>query len=152
VFRYSLPHAPEIPDTWLFGTPTALAVGGLASGFFAWRRRVQPPSPRWTAVSIAVVTVAVVGVGLALARQAGMSVSDAVTHSRSFHGIVHVEQDDEGSDFHVLKLRHGRIAHGIQYTADDKRREPTSYYGRDTGVGLAIENHPRRRTGMRVGV
>jgi len=152
VFRYSVPKFPEISDAWLFGTPPVLAVAGIAAGFVSWRRPTGPPSPRWTGLTIVVVTVAVVGVGLALARQAGTAVSDAREHSRSFHGIVHVEEDDIGFDSHVMKLRHGRIVHGIQYMADEKRREPTSYYGRDTGVGLAIDHHPRRRDGMRVGV
>jgi spermidine synthase len=152
VFRYSVPKFPEISDPWLFGTPPVLAVAGLATPLISWRRPAGAPSPRWTGLTIVVVTVAVIGVGLALARQAGTAVSDAKEHSRSFHGIVHVEEEDAGFDSHVMKLRHGRIIHGVQYMTDEKRREPASYYGRDTGAGLAIDNHPRRREGMRVGI
>src|SRR5271167_1592222 len=41
-------------------------------------------------------------------------------------------------------LRHGQIIHGEQYSAADKRREPTTYYGRDSAIGLTLLNHPRR--------
>jgi spermidine synthase len=41
-------------------------------------------------------------------------------------------------------LRHGQIIHGEQYPAADKRRQPTTYYGPDSGVGLVMLNHLRR--------
>ena len=35
-------------------------------------------------------------------------------------------------------LQHGRITHGIQFINSSLRYEPTTYFERDTGVGLAI--------------
>jgi SAM-dependent methyltransferase len=36
------------------------------------------------------------------------------------------------------KLMHGTIDHGLQFLAEDRRRQPTTYYGPSSGVGLAI--------------
>src|SRR6185436_19334321 len=49
-------------------------------------------------------------------------------------------------------LRHGDIIHGTQYQTPDLQGEPTAYYGRNSGIGLAIEHHPKRETGLRIGV
>jgi len=38
----------------------------------------------------------------------------------------------------------GRIEHGFQFTAKDKRFWPTSYFGLTSGVGIALRFHPRR--------
>jgi len=43
-----------------------------------------------------------------------------------------------------LDLVRGQIRHGSQFTAASERAIPTAYYGRDTGVGLALTHHPRR--------
>ena len=45
---------------------------------------------------------------------------------------------------------HGMTVHGVQYL--DDRAHPTTYYVRDSGVGLLLLNHPQRGLGMRVGV
>jgi spermidine synthase len=158
VFRSSLPWMPPISDSWLFGTPSTLAVAGLASTFWRQRRQrttVPPLVPRPPSATLTTTAAALglIVVGIALAQVAWVPLAKAVEHSRSFYGIVHVEVSGDADDEERgLQLRHGRILHGIQYEAADKRREPTSYYARDTGIGLAIEHHPRRAGGLRVGV
>jgi SAM-dependent methyltransferase len=51
---------------------------------------------------------------------------------------------------------HGRIAHGAQFTDEAKRGQPTSYFARDSGVGIALERYRALRgdsgRGLRVGV
>jgi spermidine synthase len=42
--------------------------------------------------------------------------------------------------------------HGFQFHDDTLRNLPTSYYGKTSGVGLAILNHPQGGKDMRVGV
>jgi hypothetical protein len=50
------------------------------------------------------------------------------------------------------KLMHGTIDHGLQFLGDlDRRRQPTSYYGPGSGVGLALRE-ARERGPIRVGV
>ena len=103
----------------------------------------SPPAPsRWELLVV----------GVALGHVTWSPLANTVQHSRSFYGIVHVEAVDPDGDGHVVRLRHGRIVHGTQYRAPDHVRRPTAYYGRDSGVGLAIEHHPHRATGLRVGV
>jgi hypothetical protein len=71
---------------------------------------------------------------------------------RGFYGILKVTEVP-GAEAHVA-LMHGRIVHGIQLLAEERRLEPTTYYGRASGVALALEHHPRRAAGepLRVGV
>jgi hypothetical protein len=62
---------------------------------------------------------------------------------RNFFGVVRVlwEVDAIGKR---MTLSHGRTVHGWQYADPDKRMLPTSYYGADSGAGLALRFHPRR--------
>lgn len=61
--------------------------------------------------------------------------------SRNFYGVLRVkyESGDE-EDFMPPKksLTHGQIRHGFQFDDDYWKRQPTTYYGRKSGIGLAI--------------
>ena len=80
--------------------------------------------------------------------------SSAVSVSRNFYGVLTVETiNAESPELCRLNLRHGRIIHGFQYQSPDKRRIATTYYGKASGIGLALLHHPRRAEGtLRVGV
>jgi len=65
---------------------------------------------------------------------------------RNFYGVIRV-RDWEGKENSMI---HGMTVHGIQYL--DDRAHPTTYYVKDSGVGLVLLNHPNRGQGMRVGV
>ncbi len=72
---------------------------------------------------------------------------------RNFYGVLRV--CEMGADIprrRALSLMHGPTIHGLQFQQADRRREPTAYYTKDSGVGLAILNYPRRASGLRVGV
>jgi len=69
--------------------------------------------------------------------------------TRNFYGLLRVVQNPQDLS---LKLLHGRITHGFQFTDSARAGIPTSYYGRGSGIGLAIENHPGRERGLRIGV
>jgi hypothetical protein len=65
--------------------------------------------------------------------------------TRNFYGALTVYSlNNEDPEKHNFKLRHGRIVHGIQYTAPDKRKLPVSYYTPDSGLGLLMAHLPRR--------
>ena len=50
-------------------------------------------------------------------------------------------------------LYHGRIAHGEQFMNASRRREPTGYYGLNSGLGEAIKTQRRvSRDRLRIGV
>jgi hypothetical protein len=70
---------------------------------------------------------------------------------RDFYGALRTK--DTGPETSVDAMRrliHGVILHGEQYLNPARRDEPTTYYGPDSGVGVAIHSvHPQ---GQRVGI
>ncbi len=87
--------------------------------------------------------------------------SDSLATARNFYGVLRVRNytDDDVQPPRVVRaLVHGRIMHGQQFLEGQLRFRPTSYYGPDSGVGIAINEHPRRveahKTGpeFRIGV
>jgi SAM-dependent methyltransferase len=80
---------------------------------------------------------------VSLVRQAVNLERDTVVRSRNFYGVLRVKViPNEVSP--RLVLSHGRIEHGFQFTDKDKHRWPTSYYGPESGIGLALTHHPNR--------
>lgn len=95
----------------------------------------------------------VIAIALALGWQVRDELSDNLHVSRGFFGVLRVDiQNDDG--LRSNRLRHGRINHGYQLLEPEKALEVTSYYGPQSGGGLAIAKHPRRTAGesMRLGV
>ena len=73
--------------------------------------------------------------------------------ARNFYGVMRVKEyslGDEGEP--AYELMHGITLHGLQYKDPSRRSMPTTYYWEGSGVGLAINNHPNRSHGMKVGV
>ena len=68
---------------------------------------------------------------------------------RSFFGVHSVLLDQSGK-FHVLM--HGITIHGAQYLAPEKRREPTTYFHRDSPLGQAFHALGVKDRFQRVGV
>ena len=103
------------------------------------------------AVGCAAVAVAIgLGVRSLAARQS--SVVNLET-TRNFYGVLRVneisvdesEEDDDDSDqVGRRELMHGSILHGFQSLDATQRRRPTTYYVRGSGIGLALDHHPRR--------
>jgi spermidine synthase len=62
--------------------------------------------------------------------------------SRNFYGAVTVS--DFGGDAPWRSLRHGAILHGGQYIdSESRRRQPSTYYSRQSGIGIALEKLAR---------
>lgn len=100
------------------------------------------------------VLVWVVALSVALAFHVEDTFRGAERIVRNSYGVLRVLRNDAGTPEEVVKLKHGRIIHGLQFTSDLRRREATSYYVPRSGIGLTLERHPRRRAGesLRVGV
>jgi hypothetical protein len=76
-----------------------------------------------------------------------------VEQERNFYGVVSVwDINSDKPDERLLRLNHGAIAHGQQFTAPDKRRRPLTYFTADSGVGEAILELQKRRARIKVGV
>ncbi len=72
---------------------------------------------------------------------------------RNFYGVVVVRELDKmdwPSPGYVLI--HGVTIHGFQLKGKEQGKLATSYYGEQSGIGLAILNHPNHGKGMKVGV
>jgi len=60
-----------------------------------------------------------------------------IVMQRSFYGTLRVREAGSG-EHQVRRLLHGVILHGEQFTRAEDRLEPGTYYGRSSGIGLAI--------------
>lgn len=105
----------------------------------------------------ALALVVVAGSGAAYLWEHGQSEAPGLLRaSRDFYGLVSAA--DEGTEDLprgvLRKLYSGRIVHGMQFLKPGERRHPISYYGKISGVGIAISQHPRRLAGepLRLGV
>lgn len=95
--------------------------------------------------------------GLVMAALVPFTVFDAgsrpvLAASRNFFGVLRVTEARDAPGPRRL-LTHGATTHGTQFLDARRRRYPTAYYGRASGIGIAIQsirNHLRRP--LRVGV
>jgi hypothetical protein len=89
--------------------------------------------------------------GVTLWIQTNDAGSEKIYKSRNFYGVLSVyEHRRTEPDAHHFLLQHGRITHGLQFVDPDQARWPTSYYGQDSGIALAINALPPgpRRIGL----
>jgi hypothetical protein len=92
--------------------------------------------PRWWAWLASFCLIVLLG------TQLYQSEKDAADHliyrGRNFYGILRINDSDDEDP--VRTLLHGTINHGEEYLDSAGRREPTTYYGRETGIGRALED------------
>jgi hypothetical protein len=97
---------------------------------------------RWAGPAAALVITA------ALAWGVRDYIKDYRVLARNFYGGLRVRDSIEGG-LPVRILTNGVIDHGEQYLTPGRRRYPTTYYGPDSGVGLALRS--LERPGVRAG-
>jgi hypothetical protein len=72
--------------------------------------------------------------------------------ARNFYGVLRVADVTDDDDAQPMRdLYHGSITHGAEFLDATERRQPTTYYGPRSGVGVAIANahsNPGRRLGI----
>ena len=114
------------------------------------RRRWKP---RWAFPLFGLGVLAVlVGAGVVLVMEAREEIRYSLSASRNFYGVLQVtEYNAEDPEQHHYVLSHGRVMHGCQYTSESLRYVPTTYYGANSGIGLALLNR-RPDLPMRIGV
>lgn len=119
--------------------------------------------PSWRVawwVTNALVAVVVVSTFL-LAR--GES-ADSTRMARNFYGVLRESEEvapnvvllkehaeAQHDDLRFRRLTNGTISHGLQFLTPSRRDQPTSYYARNSGVGVALRSL-RARGRLRVGV
>ncbi|MGO9275374.1 MAG: spermidine synthase [Terriglobia bacterium] len=123
---------------------------------------------RWRPAWLAALTMAaalVVGLAVMVYRQS----REPRLMVRNFYGVLRVldsglppdqaaasavkraKKPARDQDRPKRKLMNGTITHGVQWLLPEQRRLPTTYYGTDSGVGLALReatHHGRVRAGV----
>lgn len=148
-----LPLAQDVAGRWglllyvLFFVLVAVLLTSLLYQLSVGRR-FHPAHPGW-------VRAGELGfwglVSLLLLLQRDAYMEDVRIATRNFYGVLRVVADDEeDKDLACLSLQHGRIRHGKQFVAAEKRRLPTMYYTEESGVGVVLRTHPAASNGLRV--
>ena len=134
-----------------------LALLGVAAAALApsmrdrgwWPARMWPTPARWAPAALLVLACATLVWG-ASSRAAGGGTrrGETIEVSRNFYGILRVFRGwviTPGQPvIPRIEIEHGRVVHGTQLEPEHLRRVPTTYYGANSGVALALQAHPRR--------
>jgi hypothetical protein len=135
-------------DYWEFylclaaGCGVAIVTWWHARGMIGPKRR-----PNTLSLAAAMLLVAIVGVMFADRWQQNALAIDV---DRNFYGVLRTERVRNGQ-LTVAVLRNGGIIHGVQYQSPEYEREPTSYYSRGSGVGVAAAVLADRPHPLRIG-
>jgi hypothetical protein len=128
--------------------PVAGLIGFLVVvGAFAFRSRRDTTKRQFRFVQLLVFAVGGVAI-LALVRST-QPLPGLYLSARNFYGAIRVFDVPHGK-----MLMHGRTVHGGQFEPPVDK-EPTTYYGRQSGIGMVMQNHPKRNVGdgsLRVGI
>jgi spermidine synthase len=134
--------------------PVGLGLCGLLVPVVYWRDPELRPGRRFALLGLACALAAslvVVAVGEAPSKRLMV---------RNFYGVLSVTDElapgqpqwpgqasaEELESRRWRKLMNGAIDHGLQFLIAARRREPTAYYGPDSGIGIALRaanrSHP----------
>jgi hypothetical protein len=105
----------------------------LLAALMLWRSRRGPHG--WVAAAAAVTLLAIA----AAAYRIHDTLTEVVDIERNFYGVVRIREyatDQPGQVERVLI--HGRVMHGQQFMAPQRRRQPTSYYSEASGIGRLL--------------
>jgi SAM-dependent methyltransferase len=123
---YELPFA-------LFATAVLVLVSTW--GYYAWPVRLL-----WVGVSGCMAAV--------FAANVVAYHENALLLVRNFYGCLRVVESPHVGPDQTRTLFHGTIQHGAEFLAPDRQRSPTTYYGPDSGIGIALReclpSAPRR--------
>ncbi len=113
----------------IFELPIVLLLAALLATVVLWREG-------WSArLFWACVTVSM---GAVLVSNVRTMRESTVAMMRNFYGALRIQEFKIGLQLPYRSLVHGTIEHGAQYLSFPENRNPTTYYGRRSGVGLAL--------------
>ncbi|HLY63909.1 MAG TPA: hypothetical protein VKU60_00125, partial [Chloroflexota bacterium] len=101
------------------------AVAVLATWNSGWQARLL-----WSAATAGL---------LALVIMLHIANGHSLLEERNFYGTLRVTQTNAPIALTIRTLTHGTITHGTQWFAPDFRRNPTTYYAPDSGIGVALD-------------
>ena len=103
-------------------------------GWSVFHARRLRPGWLWGIASLGVAVV-----GFLLGLHVSGERANLIAGERSFYGVLKVYEIDRDTPRWRRFLFHGGLEHGAQLLADTRRSQPTSYYGPQSGMALAIE-------------
>ena len=140
---------------WAHGLDVSLLAAVVLTALLGWllRRVAFPASKYWPRIVVGTV---IFFAECFMVVRINVSGQNTLAADRNFFGTLRVQvwPGDGKTVPPFVQLTHGQINHGLQFTDDKLRRQPTSYYGPMSGVALAVSRHPRRLAGLplRIGV
>jgi hypothetical protein len=113
----------------IFELPIVLLLGAALAAVVLWR---EGWSARlfWACVTACMCAVLIVNVRTMR--------ESTVAMMRNFYGALRIQEFKIGLQLPYRSLVNGTIEHGAQYLAFPENRNPTTYYGRRSGVGLTL--------------
>ena len=120
---------------WLLAA-LVLVISFRAKTGLTWRTRWWPLWP--------VMLAGVLALGATLLHQSQRAAQNTVSMSRNFYGVLRVIEAATNTPFHVYKLNHGGITHGLQFTEPSLADIPTTYFNPPSGVGVVMNQFPRQ--------
>jgi len=142
-----LPGVPALLEKLRF-YPLALLIGVVVVlGAYILGRGQHFPQRGFRFVQVPAVCLAVLA--LAALYYSTQPSPDLYLGSRNFYGVVRVFRYTA-----ARVLWHGRTVHGMQLDPPYDR-EPLTYYGKQSGIGILLQNHPKRNIpgeSLRVGL
>jgi spermidine synthase len=121
-----------------------LAMGLSLATFFATRNwRATATDYRQSRIATPIVLVWVL---FSLFTAIPARAPQTIDQRRNFFGVARVDQDQQ-----LIRLVHGGTYHGLQFRGEQSNT-PTSYYGRQSGVGKALTAMQSAKRELRIGV
>jgi len=131
-----------------------LAAWILVGVAIALDRRARRGRPGWAGFALGVLVILGslrAGIAVQLAKEAFYHRTLAA--ARDFYGVLRVQEMTLGETHQpAYRLVHGTTIHGVQAASGPLRRQPTSYFGPSSGVGLALNDLTSGDDPRRVGV
>jgi len=113
----------------IYELPIVLLLTAILASIVLWREG-------WSArIFWACVTVSM---GAVLVFNVRTMRESTVAMMRNFYGELRIQEFKTGLKLPYRSLVHGTIEHGAQYLSFPENRNPTTYYGRRSGAGLAL--------------
>jgi hypothetical protein len=144
-------HSHAIPKTYSIGLRAGLWVmlGSLA---VSWIARGNFRAFRyWHLLACIWLGIGWLALADTLLLYGCQSRAEAISTWRDFYGVltVYEHRKDQPQGHHLL-LQHGRITHGLQFVDPQRATWATTYYGAESGIGLAMQALPAgsRRIGL----
>jgi SAM-dependent methyltransferase len=121
--------------------PLALCFTALAAAAVLWNEGF---------ISRAFWTVGIAALVAVLAYHVHAYEKNSILVARNFYGSLRVQLHYDWLKQRYHALYHGMIEHGAQYVDPPRSAEPTTYYARKSGAGLALDffGQPSRHIGV----